>query len=161
QRACPGRADHAVGRRALAEMRVEPAGEPHIGNARRVVGVVMGEKLHVDPADRNPELVEPDRGAATGVDEKFLLARLHQRARAERVGPRDRHAGPEEGHAETAGRHGLILMPASLMTLPQRAISACTRVPNASGGPPPASMPSLAKASPTFSLLMALSTAAL
>jgi hypothetical protein len=36
----------------------------------------MGEKLHVDAPDRQLELVEPDCGAATGIDEKLLVAGL-------------------------------------------------------------------------------------
>ena len=62
--------------------------------------MVVGEKLHIDPADRDLELIEPDGGAAAGVDQEFLVAGLDQRAGAEAVGARDRHAGPEQGHAE-------------------------------------------------------------
>src|SRR4051794_33191124 len=126
-----------------------------------MVGVIMGEKLYVDAPDRQLELIEPDGSAAAGVDEELLVAGLDQRARAEAVGARDRHAGPEQCHAEVAVCHELILMPASLMTLDQRAISARTSVPNASGVPPPGSVPSLARASRTLSVLSALLTASL
>src|SRR5207253_349685 len=102
------------------------------------------------------ELVESDCGAAAGVDEELLVAGLDQRAGAEAVGTRDRHAGPEQCHAEVGACHGPRLMPASLMTLVQRAISARTRVPNVSGVPPPGSVPSLARASRTLSVLSAL-----
>ena len=64
QGAGTSRPDHAIRRGARAEMRLEPAGEPHVGDARGVIGVVVGEKLHVDPADRDLELKEPDGGAA-------------------------------------------------------------------------------------------------
>jgi hypothetical protein len=74
----------------------------------------VGEKLHVDAPDRQLELVEPDGGAAAGVDEQLLVAGLDQRAGAEAVGARDRHAGPEQCHAEVGACHELILMPASL-----------------------------------------------
>jgi hypothetical protein len=46
----------------------------------------MGEKLHVDAADRDLELIEPDGSAAPGVDQEFPLPRLDQRARAEAIG---------------------------------------------------------------------------
>src|SRR5690348_9896683 len=121
----------------------------------------MGKKLHVDAPDRKLELVEPDRSTAAGVDEELLIAGLDQRAGAEAVGAWDRHAGPKQCHAEVGVCHVLILMPASLMTLDQRAISASTSVPNASGEPPPGSVPSLARASRTLSVLSALLTAAL
>ena len=42
--------------------------------------------------------------AATGVDEECLVAGLDQGAGAETIGARDRHAGPEQCHAEVA-RH--------------------------------------------------------
>jgi len=45
----------------------------------------MGEQLHIDAADRNLELVQPDGRAAAGIDQEFLLAGLDQRARAETV----------------------------------------------------------------------------
>ena len=64
--------------------------------------MIVGEQLHVDPADRKLELVEPDRGAAAGVDQELLVAGLDQRAGAEAVRARDRHAGPEQCHAEIA-----------------------------------------------------------
>jgi hypothetical protein len=58
----------------------------------------MCEQLHVDPADRNLELMQADGRAAAGVDQEFLLAGLDQGAGAETVGARDRHAGPEQCH---------------------------------------------------------------
>jgi hypothetical protein len=36
----------------------------------------MGEQLHIDPTDRNLELMQPDGRAAAGVDQEFLLAGL-------------------------------------------------------------------------------------
>src|SRR5262245_62737573 len=121
-----------------------------------MVGVIVGEQLHVDAPDGQLELVEPDRSAATGVDEKLLVTGLDQCAGAEAVGARDRHAGPEQRHAEVTGRHGLILMPASWTTLLQCSVSLRTSAPNASGVPPPESTPSLASASRTLSVLSAL-----
>src|SRR5205085_6557235 len=79
----------------------------------------------------------------------------------EAVGARDRHAGPEQRHPEVRMSHELILMPASLMTLDQCAISLCISVPNASGEPPAGSTPSLARASRTLSVLIALLMAVL
>src|SRR5262249_29399619 len=139
----------------------QPAGEPDVRHARRVVGVIVREELHVDAADRNAQLMEPDGGAAPGVDQEFLLAGLDQRARTEAVGARHRHAGPQQGDAEVAIAHELILMPASLITFAQRTVSARTSEPNCSGVPPPTSVPTLASASRTFSVASALFTAAL
>src|SRR3954469_2933126 len=142
-------------------MRFEPAGEPHVRHARGGVGMVVGEELHIDAADRQLELIEPDGGAAAGVDQELLVAGLDQRAGAEAVGARNRDAGSEQCYAEIVGHHGLILMPASLMTLLQCAVSERTSAPNASGVPPPGSVPSLASASRTLSVLSALLTASL
>src|SRR6516225_2354054 len=102
--------------------------------------------------------MQPDGRAAAGIDQKFLLAGLDQRAGAETVRARDRHAGPEQRHPEVGTCHELILIPASLMTLDQCAISVRTSVPNASG--PPGSTPSLARESRTLSVLIALLMAA-
>src|SRR5262245_41544824 len=161
QRARAARSDHAVRRLTRAHTRMQPAGEPYVRDARGVVGVIVGEQLHIDPADRNLELMQPDGRAAAGIDQEFLLAGLDQRAGAETVRARDRHAGPEQCHPEVGTRHELILIPASLMTLDQCAISVRTSVPNASGEPPPGSTPSLARASRTLSVLIALLMAAL
>src|SRR6188472_1626316 len=125
-----------------------------------MVGVIMGEQLHVDAPDRQLELIEPDGGAAAGVDEEFLLTGLDQGGGAKAVRARDRHAGPEQCHAEVGG-HGFILMPASLTTLLQCLVSPCTSAPNASGVPPPGSVPILARASRTLSVLSALLIASL
>jgi len=38
------------------------------------------EQLYVDPSDRDVELVEADRCAAAGIDQKFLVATLDERA---------------------------------------------------------------------------------
>jgi hypothetical protein len=43
----------------------------------------VGEKLHIDAADRQLELIEPDGGAAAGVDQELLIAGLDQRAGTE------------------------------------------------------------------------------
>jgi hypothetical protein len=51
-----------------------------------VIGVKVGEQLHVDAPDRQLELVESDCGTAAGVDEELLVAGLDQRAGAEAVG---------------------------------------------------------------------------
>src|SRR5690348_1391313 len=123
-----------------------------------MVRVEVGEKLQVDPAERNFELIEPDGGAATGVDEELAVAGLDQRARTEALGARDRHPGPEQRHAEAAPAHELILMPASLMTLAQRTVSARTKAPNSAGVPPPTSVPILASESRTFSVTSPLFT---
>src|SRR3954462_4478381 len=74
-----------------------------------MVRMIVREKLHIDAADRHLELIEPDGRTAAGVDQEFLIAGLDQRRGAEPVGARDRHAGPEQGYAEVACRHGSIL----------------------------------------------------
>jgi hypothetical protein len=58
-----------------------------------MVGVVVREQLYVDPSDGDVELVEADRCAAAGINQKFLVASLDERARAEVV-RLDRAAGP-------------------------------------------------------------------
>src|SRR5258705_12969428 len=115
-----------------------------------MIGVKVGEQLHVNAPDRPLELIDSDGRPTTSVDEELLIAGLDQRAGAKAVGARDRHAGPEQRHAEVADCHGLILMPASLMTLVQCSVSLRTSAPNASGVPPPGSVPSLASASRTL-----------
>src|SRR3569833_1918065 len=122
--------------------------------------MVVREQLHIDPPNRNVELIEPDRRATTGVDEEFLVAGLNQGARTEPFRARDRHTGPEQGHFEVAA-HCEILILASLTILVQRTISELTVAPNSAGAPPPGSTPSLASASRTFSAWSALSIAAL
>src|SRR6476660_2847658 len=126
-----------------------------------MIGMKVGEQLHVNAPDRQLELIQSDGSATTSIDEEFPVAGLDQRAGAKAVGARDRHAGPEQCHAEVRARHGLILMPASMMTLDQRTISAPTNVPNASGVPPTGSVPSFASASRTLSVLSALLMASL
>src|SRR6185295_15202200 len=154
-----GRPDHLVWRLAGAEMRLQPAGEPDVRQARGVVGVIVRKKLHIDPTDRHLELGEPDGRAAAGVDQKFLIAGLDQCGRTEALRARDRHTGPEQRHAKVAA-HCWTLMFASLTILVQRTISERTMVPNSSDAPPPGSTPSLVSASCTFSVLIALLTAA-
>jgi hypothetical protein len=62
----------------------------------------MREQQRVDPAHRHPDLIEPDRRAAPGVDEQLLVTRLDQRARPKPIGTRSGHSGPEQRHAEIA-----------------------------------------------------------
>ena len=57
--------------------------------------------------------------------------------------------------------HVLILMPASLITLVQRVVSACRRAPNSSGVPPPTSVRIFASEARTASVLSAPFTAPL
>ena len=90
----------------------------------------MGEKLHVDAPDRQLELVEPDCGAAAGIDEKLLVAGLDQRAGSEAVGARDRRAGPEQGYLEIApAHHCCIFIPEASTTLAQWASCELTSWP--------------------------------
>ena len=99
---------------------LEPASEPHIRDAAGVVRVVVREQQRVDAPDRHLELVQTDGRAPAGVDQKLLVAGLDERARAEPLRARDRHAGPEQRHPEIAlVRHCCILMPESLTTFPQ------------------------------------------
>ena len=55
----------------------------------------MREKLHIDPTDRDTKLRKPHGGAAAGVNQEFLVARLNQRAGTEALEAWDRRAGPE------------------------------------------------------------------
>ena len=76
-------------------MRLQPAGEPQVGNADGVIRVIVREKESVDPTDRHADLVEPDGRAAPGIDEQFLITGLDQRAGPKPIGTRRWHAGPE------------------------------------------------------------------
>ena len=67
-------------------MRFQPACEPDVRNARSVVRVIVRQQQRIDPTDRNAELIEPDRGAAPGVDQQLLVARLDERAWTEPIG---------------------------------------------------------------------------
>lgn len=106
QALCTGRANDAEGPGSTDVMGSQPAGEPQVGDANDVVGVIVREQQRVDPADRHPELVQPDRRTAAGIDQQLLIARLDQRARTEAVGTGRRHARPEQGNLEiVVGAH--------------------------------------------------------
>ena len=99
---------------------LEPAREPYVWNAAGVVRVVVREQQRVDAPDRHLELVQADGRAAACVDQKLLVAGLDERARAEPLRARDRHACPEQRHPEIALYcHCCIFMPESFTTLPQ------------------------------------------
>ena len=56
----------------------------------------------IEPAHRHPDLIKPDRRAATGVDEQLLVTSLNERARPKPIGTRSGHSRPEQRHAEIA-----------------------------------------------------------
>ena len=99
---CAGRADDAERLRSPGILGMQPTGQPHVGNAAGVVGVIMRQQQRIDSADRNSDLKKPDGRAAPGIDEQLLLAGLDERARPETVGAWRRHAGSEERHPEIA-----------------------------------------------------------
>src|SRR5262249_2781816 len=147
------RADDAEWPGAGSEVRGEPARQPEVGNARGVIGVVVREQQRIEPADRHLQLIEPDRGAAPGIDQQLLIAGLDQRGRAETIRARERHAGPEQGNAERFRRaHWCILMPDSLTTLLQCVSWDWRNSPNSDGVPPAGSAASFAIASRTRGL---------
>ena len=57
QRPCPDGADHVERSPAISEMRAEPARQPEIGNADRMIRMKMGEEQHVDSPDGHPNCV--------------------------------------------------------------------------------------------------------
>ena len=67
-----------------------------------MVGMIVGEQQRIDPPHRHAELVEPDGGAASGIDQELLVAGLDQGARPEAIGPRNRRPRPEQRDAEIA-----------------------------------------------------------
>src|SRR5215470_1011710 len=110
--------------------------------------------------DRDAELVETNGCAATGIDQKLLVAGFDQRAWTETLRARDPRAGPEQGHPEIAGLvHWCIFIPESLTTFTQRATWDFTRLPYSAGVPPAGSAPILAKDSRTGGAESALLTA--
>ena len=66
----PDGADHVERSPAISEMRAEPAGQPEIGNADRVIGMKMGEEQRVDSADGHAKLKQPHSRAAPGIDQE-------------------------------------------------------------------------------------------
>ena len=82
--------------------------------------MVMRQQQCIDPAQWHIELVEPDGGAAAGVDQQLLVAGFDQRARSEAMRARDRHTGPEQRDLEIVRRtHWCIFIPESLTTFSQ------------------------------------------
>jgi hypothetical protein len=98
----------------------------------------MGQQQRIDPAKRDPELTESDGSAATGVDQQLLIPRLDQCGRSESIRAGDWRAGPEQRHFEIAPTHHYccrILMPESVTTFTQCAISLLKRAPKAAAVP--------------------------
>ncbi len=60
----------------------------------------MREKHTGDRAERNAELIQPLHRATPGVENEFLGADFHQRARSAAVPPRRRRAGAEQSDAK-------------------------------------------------------------
>src|SRR5262245_30668187 len=85
-----------------AKVRLKPASQPDIGNARGVVRMEMNEQQRINSTDWYADLKQPDRGASSGIDQQFLVAGLDQRARPETIGTRCGYAGPEQRDAEIA-----------------------------------------------------------
>src|SRR5262249_39410945 len=100
QRHGAGRPDDAERVFAVAVVALNPAGQPQVGNAGRVVGMKVRQEHRIQCADGHADLVEPDGGATTDVEQKLLLAGLHQRRGAEAIGNREGRAGPEQRHLE-------------------------------------------------------------
>ena len=88
---------------AAGHMRRQPAGEPEVRDPGRVIGVIVREEQHIDAAHRHAELIEPDGGAAAGIDQQLLIAGFDEGARPETVGTGNGRSRPEQGHAEIIG----------------------------------------------------------
>lgn len=96
-------ADDMEGAAVITKIRAEPAGQPEVGNANRMVTVKMGEQKGIDPTDGNTKLVHPDGRASSGVDQKGLVARFDQGAWPKAIGTGDRHPRPKQGNAKIGG----------------------------------------------------------
>src|SRR6516162_11436274 len=112
------RPDDAERALPVAVAAADPTREPQVGDAGRMVGVKVGEEHGIQRAHRHAELIEPDGGPATdveqqpllsGLDER-LLSGLDERRSAEPVGSGEWHARPEQRHLEVLrhcrGLHG-------------------------------------------------------
>src|SRR5262249_57919248 len=75
-------------------------GEQKVGEAGGGVGVKGGEKHRFKRTQGPADLIEPDGGSATDVEQQPLFSRLHQRRSAEPVGNGEWRAGPEQRHLE-------------------------------------------------------------
>src|SRR5215218_4958473 len=87
---------------ACSEEGLQPASEPNVRQARRMVGMIVSEELYIDAADRDFQLVEPDCRAAARINQKFLVAGFNQGRRSESVGTWDRHSGSQQSHPKSA-----------------------------------------------------------
>jgi hypothetical protein len=70
-----------------------------------------GQEHAADPAERHPDLAEPDGAAAPGVEQQVQPARLHQRRGAEARGIEARAPGAEQRHRHRPVRRGLLRAP--------------------------------------------------
>ena len=73
-------------------------GQPQVGQAVGVLGVVLGQALGRHLAGGNAQLLQADRSAPPGVEDLGLAARLHQRSGTEALGVAVGTAGAQEGY---------------------------------------------------------------
>lgn len=86
--------------RSTTERRRQPAGQPQIREADRVIGVQMRKKYGRHGGQRNVQLPQSLRRAATAVEQQFLTAGFDQRARSEPFDSRRRAAGAQHHHPD-------------------------------------------------------------
>ena len=121
----------------------------------------MGQEQRVDTAYRHTELEQPDGGAATGINQDFLLSGFDQRGRTKAVGTKRKLGPPSPAMLLERSMSLRDLDPlASVTTLFQCASCCMTRSPYCSELPPTASAPNFANASRTAGVASALLMAA-
>ena len=95
-----GRADRAIHFEragARAEIRVQVAGHPQVGQADHVIRVEMRQEERVDRAHRQTGLGQAHRAATTGVDQQIQATGLDQRAVAIAQRVRDNRTRSDRG----------------------------------------------------------------
>src|SRR5258708_21871529 len=92
------RADDVEGRFALSEGRRQPAGQPQVWDAGRVIRMIVGEEEDIDPSRRYSHLPKTHGSASAGIDQNLLIARFHKSTWPETIEPGDRRTCADQCH---------------------------------------------------------------
>lgn len=76
----------------------DPSGQPEIGKAYDVIGMVVRKKYSGNFAERYPQLVKPLHGAATGINDEFIVADFYESAGSKAIQSRWRRTGPQKSN---------------------------------------------------------------
>ena len=95
-----GRTDDVKRFLSRAEIRTQPAREPKVRNAHRVVGMEMGQEQGIDFANRHSDLKQPDCRAAAGIDQDGMVAGFDQRSGTEALGTWNGNARAEQRYTK-------------------------------------------------------------